>query len=180
MASFPDRLRQLRNERKWSQEELGRRINVTKVSVSGYENGNRMPDTDTLQKIADVFGVSIDYLLGRSDVKEPGEKIPDDQYVSPDERKLLETVRGLPPDKQRQVTQFADFLKSQESKEDKHREESAALDSEDVDADITEIAAHLESEYGIDDPGFAEHIRNVIRRTLREYDETVAKRKNNG
>lgn len=66
MNLFADRLRKLRNEHDWSQEELGKRINVTKVSISGYENGNRSPDTETLQKIADVLDVSVDYLLGRS------------------------------------------------------------------------------------------------------------------
>lgn len=66
---FPERLKNLRKNKKITQEELGKRINVTKVSVSGYENGNRMPDTETLQNIADYFNVSIDYLLGRSENK---------------------------------------------------------------------------------------------------------------
>ena len=54
-----------------TQEELGKKINVTKVSISGYENGNRTPDMETLQKIAEVFDVSIDYLLGRADDPAP-------------------------------------------------------------------------------------------------------------
>lgn len=61
------RLKELRINKKMTQEELGKKINVTKVSISGYENGNRSPDTETLQKIADTFGVTTDYLLGRSD-----------------------------------------------------------------------------------------------------------------
>lgn len=66
-----ERLKRLRIEKKLTQSELGNIINVTKVSISGYENGNRSPDTDTLQKLADYFGVSTDYLLGRTDIKEP-------------------------------------------------------------------------------------------------------------
>jgi transcriptional regulator with XRE-family HTH domain len=62
-----ERLKKLRNERKITQEELGKKVNVTKVSISGYENGNRNPDTETLQKLADFFEVSTDYLLGRTD-----------------------------------------------------------------------------------------------------------------
>src|SRR5690606_26402858 len=65
--SFPKKLKQLRLMHKMTQEELGRKINVTKVSISGYENGNRSPDTETLQKIADIFEVSTDFLLGRTD-----------------------------------------------------------------------------------------------------------------
>jgi transcriptional regulator with XRE-family HTH domain len=65
--SFQSRLKELRKHRKLTQEELGNVINVTKVSISGYENGNRTPDTETLQKLADFFEVSVDYLLGRSE-----------------------------------------------------------------------------------------------------------------
>lgn len=62
-----DRLKKLRTEKRITQEELGRKVNVTKVSISGYENGNRSPDTETLQRLADYFKVSTDYLLGRTD-----------------------------------------------------------------------------------------------------------------
>jgi len=64
---FPERLKSLRKDKGMTQEELGLKINVTKVSISGYENGNRTPDMDTLQKIADVLETTIDYLLGRQD-----------------------------------------------------------------------------------------------------------------
>lgn len=59
------RLRELRRENKMSQEDLGKLLGVTKVSVSGYENGTRVPSLDILNGILDVFGVSADYLLGR-------------------------------------------------------------------------------------------------------------------
>lgn len=59
------RLRELRKENKMSQEDLGKLLGVTKVSVSGYENGTRVPSLDILNGMLDVFGVSADYLLGR-------------------------------------------------------------------------------------------------------------------
>ena len=59
------RLRELRKENKMSQEDLGKILGVTKVSVSGYENGTRVPSLDILHGILDVFGISADYLLGR-------------------------------------------------------------------------------------------------------------------
>lgn len=65
------RLKALRTKKKLTQKQLAEKINVTHVSISGYENGNRSPDTDTLEKIADYFGVSTDYLLGRTDTLEP-------------------------------------------------------------------------------------------------------------
>lgn len=72
---FPERLRQLRNEQKMSQEELGKLLSVTKGTVSMYETGKRQPDPETTQRIADIFHVSIDYLWGRTDVRDlPGEE----------------------------------------------------------------------------------------------------------
>ena len=59
------RLRELRKNNNMSQDELGKLIGVTKVSVSGYENGTRVPSMDILNKILDIFGISADYLLGR-------------------------------------------------------------------------------------------------------------------
>ena len=59
------RLRELRQERGLKQEELGRRVGASKQSVSNWENGNIMPSIDILVRLADHFGVSTDYLLGR-------------------------------------------------------------------------------------------------------------------
>ena len=59
------RLKELRKENKMSQADLGKLLGVTKVSISGYENGTRVPSLDILQGILDVFGVSADFLLGR-------------------------------------------------------------------------------------------------------------------
>lgn len=61
------RLKELRLKKRLTQEELGKVIHVSKVSISGYESGNRTPDTETLQRLADYFDVTTDYLLGRSD-----------------------------------------------------------------------------------------------------------------
>jgi len=59
------RLRELRKEKKLSQEDLGKILGVTKVSISGYENGTRIPSMDILIGLLDVFMVPADYLLGR-------------------------------------------------------------------------------------------------------------------
>lgn len=59
------RLRQLRKEKRMSQEDLGKKLNVSKVSISGYETGNRIPSLDIFIKLLDIFDVSSDYLLGR-------------------------------------------------------------------------------------------------------------------
>ena len=65
MSTFGLRLKHLREERRWSQKDLGKAVGVSNVSISGYESGNRFPDTETLTRIADALEVSTDYLLGR-------------------------------------------------------------------------------------------------------------------
>lgn len=59
------RVKELRIKSRMSQQELGNAIGVTKVSVCGYENGSRIPNLEKLTKIADTFGTTTDYLLGR-------------------------------------------------------------------------------------------------------------------
>lgn len=72
------RLRELRKEKNMSQADLGKILGVSKVSVSGYENGTRVPSMDILVQILDVFGIEADYLLGR----EVNAVCEDDQSVS--------------------------------------------------------------------------------------------------
>lgn len=67
--SFGNRLRQLRLENNMTQEDLSKELNVSRATVGRYENDDRFPDKDTLKNIADIFNVSIDYLLGRINMK---------------------------------------------------------------------------------------------------------------
>lgn len=63
---FALRLRQLREQRGWTQQGLAERIGVLRAMVANYEGGFHHPPLPTLQKIARVFGVSVDYLLSGS------------------------------------------------------------------------------------------------------------------
>lgn len=64
------RLKKLRKQNKISQVKLAIDLNMSQNSVSRYENMERQADYNTLISIADYFGVSLDYLLGRTDNKE--------------------------------------------------------------------------------------------------------------
>ncbi|KEI75858.1 helix-turn-helix domain-containing protein [Clostridium botulinum] len=63
---FGDRLRELREEKQLTQEELGKLLNVSRQAVSSYEKGENEPTIDALVKIANIFNVSLDYLLSRT------------------------------------------------------------------------------------------------------------------
>ena len=62
-----DRLQMLREERGWRQSDMARRLWVGQSTYSGYETDKIRVPVDTLLKLADIYGVSIDYLLGRTD-----------------------------------------------------------------------------------------------------------------
>ena len=63
------RLKELRKERKISQLKLALDLSMNQNTISRYENMEREADYETLIKFADYFGVSLDYLLGRTDKK---------------------------------------------------------------------------------------------------------------
>lgn len=64
MSLLGNRIKQLRLKNNLTQSALGKMINVTKVSICGYEKGTRYPSLDTLMDLSEVFKVDIDYLLG--------------------------------------------------------------------------------------------------------------------
>lgn len=62
---FSERLKELRKKNNITQEQVAKHLGVKRSTYSNYEYGNREPDNETLNKIADYFEVSVDYLLGR-------------------------------------------------------------------------------------------------------------------
>lgn len=66
---FGERLKTLREERELSQRELAEVIGISKGAVYYYESDGRAPDIVTLEKLSDYFGVSADYLLGRTNAR---------------------------------------------------------------------------------------------------------------
>ncbi len=61
---FGKRFKKLRVDFGYTQEQLGKLLNVTKVSICNYEKGNRTPSIDTLIDISNLFKVDLDYLVG--------------------------------------------------------------------------------------------------------------------
>lgn len=66
---FSDRLKSLRKDMDLTQEEFASKIDKNRSTIAGYETERKEPDHETLKKIADFFNVSVDYLLGRTDMR---------------------------------------------------------------------------------------------------------------
>lgn len=61
---FGKNLKELRNSRNIIQKDLAEYIGVSRAIISQYESGDKFPSVETIEKIAEYFGVTIDYLLG--------------------------------------------------------------------------------------------------------------------
>lgn len=83
-----ERLSRLRIAKKRTHQDLADYLGITRQAYSNYESGKRDVDTSTLNKLADYYDVSIDYLLGRSNNPSRAEESND-----PEIAELLEELR---------------------------------------------------------------------------------------
>jgi len=61
---LPTRVQQLRKENMWTQHELAEKLNLSRSAIASWETGRREPDLRTMLKLASLFHVSLDYLVG--------------------------------------------------------------------------------------------------------------------
>lgn len=85
MATLGDRIKELRVRYNMNQRELADKLGIGNSTISQYETGERTPSDEVKVKMADLFNVSLDYLLGRTDNKKVPEdaSLPDD-FVTPE------------------------------------------------------------------------------------------------
>ncbi|MEO1443546.1 MAG: helix-turn-helix transcriptional regulator [Chloroflexota bacterium] len=87
----PDRLKELRQKRGYSQEDIAKFVQTTQSQVGRWERGDVVPSSNALGKIAEFFDVTADYLLGLVD--EPTSTITLSD-LSPDEQELIAYLRS--------------------------------------------------------------------------------------
>ena len=93
MALMGQRIKSLRKERKLTQQELGKMLNVTKVSVCCYEKGTRIPSLDTLIDMSNIFRVSLDYFVGNDAYIIAEDDSNYGMKMSKEEIKIIEELR---------------------------------------------------------------------------------------
>ena len=64
-------LKDIRTKRNLTQQQVADKIGCSAIVYSRYENGLRQPSIETLLRLADIFGVTVDYLLGRQNIEDP-------------------------------------------------------------------------------------------------------------
>ena len=111
------RLRELRKNRGLTQKDVATKISVSPQSYGYYENEINHPDPQTLIKLADFFGCSIDYLVGREDDFGNVSVSSSPSDLTKDEKTLLERFRKLGPFERESILVQIDALSSAEYNE---------------------------------------------------------------
>ena len=88
-----NKIKKLRLERGWTQEDLGKLLNVQKAAISKYENGIASPSIEILKTMSSLFGVSIDYLLDNDKKSQLMNK-----FLSDEQSSLLKKYDALADD----------------------------------------------------------------------------------
>lgn len=94
---FSTRLKFLRKKNKLSQEELAKKINTTKGTISNYENEHSTPSNEVLKDLAKVLNTTTDYLLGLIDNPNPPGELPaltekDEKDIAKDLEKIINNL----------------------------------------------------------------------------------------
>lgn len=113
--SVLNRIKDLANERNMSLAEVERRTGLSSGSITKW--GKSSPAAEKLEKIADLFGVSIDYLTGRTDSKEP---FPNTSKDLPSSKALTVATRisdDVTDDQMENILNYIDFITSKHKKD---------------------------------------------------------------
>ncbi|MEH7277610.1 helix-turn-helix transcriptional regulator [Bacillus toyonensis] len=111
---FGTKLNFLRKEKKLRQEDMAKHLGIARTTYAMYEQGNREPDYDTLQKLADFFDVSVDYLLGRTEKRNNKELNSKDFFTESKLNLWFKDIENAPPEKLEELKQFWEFIKQKE------------------------------------------------------------------
>lgn len=140
-----DRIRALREARGYTQQEVADAVNVSRISYVRYESGEREPSSKFIKNLADYYGVSIDYLLCRTDVPYV---YPVQNVASDDGQAVVYSTQPKSPEEQAELAARAiEFAKQQ-----------------DADGALPEITALP----GVDAEALARFVRSVVKQELEE------------
>ncbi len=116
MKNIGEIITELRTERNMGQKELALLLNLSVGTISNYENGVHAPDLNTLSKIADLFNVTADYLLGRTGYRCSPKVLKEYMTTDYTVTDFINTVVTLDPASRTTLISFANYLKSRRTK----------------------------------------------------------------
>lgn len=112
-------IRLLRENYPISQLEFAKLLNISNSALSQYESGNRMPNDEIKLKIADFFGVSVDFLLGRENLKI--------ERNDPKNNTIIDEIENLSPASKEELKKYIQLLKLKDTMDKSKDEMSSPL-----------------------------------------------------
>lgn len=111
-----NKIRALRKEKNMTQADLAKVLKVSSRTIGFYETGDRDPDTETLGKLADYFDTSIDYLLGRTDIRPETNDMNSSHMAF---EKKYNYDEELPEEAKKEIASFLEYIKHKYNKDNK-------------------------------------------------------------
>ena len=111
MENFGERLKKIRNNAGMTQMQVAQKSGISQSNINTWENSRSLPLPNGLIALADCFGCSVDYLLGREN-EESIIVVNEDKRYTPDEKNLVELYRKLSSKKKDAVIDFIKFQMS--------------------------------------------------------------------
>ena len=106
--TLENRLKSLRKENGYTQEDVAKKLGLTKSAYGYYEQGKTVPDAHTLSKLANIFDVSTDYILGLTDEEKPKKEIKNATTIA---AHRLGDVEQLPDDAIDEINNYIDLMR---------------------------------------------------------------------
>jgi len=100
MVSIGERITQLRKHKGWSQDELAKQIDSSRIMIGKYERSDNSPSIEVIVKLAKAFDVSVDFLLGE------GQNATFDKEMV----KRLDQVESLPDQEKKRIFDYMDLI----------------------------------------------------------------------
>ncbi|MGH1285118.1 helix-turn-helix domain-containing protein [Bacillus toyonensis] len=116
MNTFGKKLKYLREEKKkenaeWTQTYVANQLGVARTTYTAYENDTKQPPMETVLKIANLFSVSTDFLLGRvSDCKQTKSSAIDTIINDPELGLWFKDIKEASPEKREELKRFWEFI----------------------------------------------------------------------
>lgn len=106
---FSERLKSERKAKKWTQQQLADKLHIARSNVSNWEANNNGISTELLESLADLFGCSTDYLLGKTDKRTTYEQWDESFPINKQELSNLEEISKHLTDEQKEQLGFYNF-----------------------------------------------------------------------
>lgn len=106
---FSERLKSERKAKKWTQQQLADKLHIARSNVSNWEANNNGISTELLQSLADLFGCSTDYLLGKTDKRTSYDQWDETFPINKQELSNLEEISKHLTNEQKEQLGFYNF-----------------------------------------------------------------------